>query len=176
MVRINIKYDNTLLQTFCKEHNIVLIKDYTNEKINGKTKIEGKCITENCINNFCKNFSELLKNFICNKCKTNLRIKKMKQTNLKKYGVECSLYNKEVKAKVKQTNIKKLGVEYPFQSEIVKEKMKQTNLKKLGVEYVGQSEMVKEKIKQTNLKNLGVENPMHSEIVKSKVKQTNIKI
>ena len=46
----------------------------------------------------------------------------------------------EVKEKIRQTNLKKYGVEYASQSEEVKEKQKQTMLKKYGVEHNSQIE------------------------------------
>ena len=36
--------------------------------------------------------------------------------SLIKYGVNCSLQNKEIKEKSKQTCLKKYGVEHPFQN------------------------------------------------------------
>jgi glucan-binding YG repeat protein len=67
--------------------------------------------------------------------------------------------------KVKSTNLEKYGVENPFQSEEVKEKGKATCLEKYGVENPFQSEEVKEKIKATCLEKYGVENPsQNSEI------------
>lgn len=41
---------------------------------------------------------------------------KMKQTNLKKYGTECVLGNREIIKKRNTTNLKRYGVEYPLQS------------------------------------------------------------
>ncbi|KKK48559.1 hypothetical protein LCGC14_3143890, partial [marine sediment metagenome] len=41
---------------------------------------------------------------------------KIKQTCLKKYGVECSFQSKEIKEKIKQTCLKRYGVENPSQN------------------------------------------------------------
>jgi hypothetical protein len=38
------KYDYKSLVLFCKEYDIILLKDYSKEKINRNTIIEGKCI------------------------------------------------------------------------------------------------------------------------------------
>ena len=51
--------------------------------------------------------------------------------------------NKEVQEKIRQTMLKRYGVEYPLQSKEIKDKMKQTNLERYGVENVYQSKNVK---------------------------------
>ena len=43
-----VQYNYNLLEKYCNEKNIELVKDYSNEKVNKQTKIEGKCIFENC--------------------------------------------------------------------------------------------------------------------------------
>lgn len=111
----------------------------------------------------------------CFECKKIIGKDKIKQTNLKKLGVEYSFQSKEVREKIKQTNLKNLGVENPFQSKEVKEKIKQTNLKTYGSEHHNQTILGKEIRKQTNLKNLGVENPFQSKEIQEKIKQTNLK-
>ena len=100
---------------------------------------------------------------------------KIKKTNLEKYGTENVFASDEIKEKIKHTNLKKYGVENPMQSKIIKNKTNQTNLKKYGVEVTFASDKIKEKIKQTNLEKYGVENPMQNEFVKQKTKQTNLK-
>jgi hypothetical protein len=112
----------------------------------------------------------------CRECKKLIGKEKIKQTNLKKIGVENPFQSKEIQEKIKQSNLKNLGVEYSFQSKEVREKIKQSNLKNLGVENPFQSKEIKEKIKQTNLKNLGVEYATQSEKTKEKAKQTNLRI
>ena len=122
---------------------------------------------------------------------------KIKQTNLKKYGVKYPLQLREVKEKIKQTNLKKYGVEnisqcdkikeekrkttlknynveYPLQSKEIRKKTEKTNLEKYGVKNPSQSKDVKEKKKQTTLENYSVENPFQSEKVKEKIQKTNL--
>ena len=94
---------------------------------------------------------------------------KIKNTNLKKYGVEHSLQNKTIANKMKQTKLQRYGNE----NYINIEKIKETNLKKYGAACSLASRKVKEKIKQTNLEKYGVENVFQSEIIKDKIKQTN---
>jgi hypothetical protein len=66
--RLNYNFD--FLTKFCSDHHITLLKDYSIENnITQNTKIEGKCLTQNCENNFNKSFRQLLKtNAVCNKC------------------------------------------------------------------------------------------------------------
>ena len=66
-------------------------------------------------------------------------LQKIKDTNLKKYGVEFPLQqlkkeNSEIYQKIKQTNIQKYGVDNPIKNDIIKEKIKQTNIQKYGVD------------------------------------------
>ena len=93
------------------------------------------------------------------------RIRKIKQTNLKKYGVE---YYNNIQ-KIKQTNLKKYGVENPFQSEQIKEKIKQGYLEKYNVEYPSQSQEIQETRRKNSLKKYGVDHHMKIEEVKQKV-------
>ena len=74
---------------------------------------------------------------------------KVKETNLKKYGVDNPMKSDIIKNKSKETNLKKYGAACVFQSDIIKNKSKETNLKKYGVEYTGASKEVQEKIKTT---------------------------
>lgn len=53
------------------------------------------------------------------------------------------------KDKVKESYIKKYGVDNPAKADEIKEKIKNTNLKKYGVEHAFQAESVKEKIHKT---------------------------
>lgn len=84
-------------------------------------------------------------------------INKMKHTNIKKYGCECSLHNENVIKKKKQTWLEKYGVEHPHKSDIIKEKVKQSNIKKYGVVTTLQLDEVKEKSSKTKLEKYGDE-------------------
>jgi hypothetical protein len=72
-------------------------------------------------------------------------IKKRKETNFKKYGVDNPLKVEKIKEKVKNTNIKKYGASSPMKSDIVKDKFKKTMIDKYGVEWAQQSDTIKEK-------------------------------
>ena len=85
---------------------------------------------------------------------------KISQTCINKFDVDSPLKNKEVREKIKQTNIQKYGVDNLFKNDIIKEKIKQTNIQKYGVDYLFKSNIIKEKIKQTNIQKYGVDNPL----------------
>lgn len=93
--------------------------------------------------------------------------KKIKQTNLERYG-DPNYHNIE---KAKKTNLERYGVENTYQIKGVPEKAKKaagskealekkerTNLERYGAKYPIQLEYFKEKIKNTNLEKYGVEN------------------
>ena len=117
---------------------------------------------------------------------------KVKQTCLKKYGVENPYASKEIQQKIKQTCLKrygadsfnkttqgkelykkksllKYGTEFPFQSEIVKNKIKTTVLQKYGVENIFQSDFCKNKIKNVLLEKYNADHPMHVKEICKKV-------
>ena len=100
---------------------------------------------------------------------------KIRQTCLKKYGVDNYNKTKESKEKIKQTCLEKYGVEYFWQSNECKEKIKQTCLEKYGVDSPLKSEKIRNKGKQTCLEKYGVDNPAKLEENKEKVKQTCLK-
>lgn len=101
-------------------------------------------------------------------------IKKMKATNLEKYGTECSVQSPEIKEQVKQTMMDKYGVENAFQATEVKEKIKETNLEKYGVEYPAQLQSTIEKMKATTFGRYGVEHALQSPTIKQKARQTTL--
>ena len=83
-IKNKVKYDYNFLQEFCKENNITLLQDYSNEKINSYIKIEGKCIYKGCNESFIKSFHNLIvsKNFSCINHTKNIRYERSKQKNL----------------------------------------------------------------------------------------------
>lgn len=80
----------------------------------------------------------------------------------------------EVKEKIKQHNLKKYGVEWHTQSDNFRQKSKDTNIKKYGCENAVQSDEVKNKIKDTNLERYGVENPAQNKEVRNKIEKTMV--
>ena len=153
------KYDYTTLIDFCKEHNIVLCRDYSNTTLKRESFITGICKTENCNNTFTKGFRALLNpNGYCSDCAKNVGKEKAKQTNLEKYGVEFTTQSKQVKDKIKNSCLEKYGVEHFSRCKEIKDKTKKTCLAKYGVEAPSQSKEIMDKMKQTCLKKYGSEN------------------
>lgn len=92
-------------------------------------------------------------------------LQKIKDTNLKKFGVEFPLQqlkkeNCEIYQKISQTCINKFGVDSPLKNKEVREKIKQTNIQKYGVDNPLKNKEIREKIKQTNIQKYGVDNPL----------------
>lgn len=76
-----------------------------------------------------------LRKFNIKKTKEKLqkaRNKKIKETSLKKYGVEHPFQSEEVKSKIKDALIEKYGVDNPLKSTKIKKKVQKTNLEKYG--------------------------------------------
>lgn len=112
----------------------------------------------------------------------------IKQTCLKKYGVESPNQVEEIKAKMfatklerydnptfvnpekaKRTNLVKYGVPNAMQVKEVQEKQKQTCILKYGNSCALQNTIIQEKIKQTNLQRYGVQD---SRKAKQKIEKT----
>ena len=195
-----IKYTFQLLQDYCAENKITLLKDYSKEKIKGKIKIEGRCVEIGCENTFEKSFTSLLQyeNFYCKSCSKKYVYDKFKKTCLERYGVENILQSQSHREKIQNTNLKKYGVKYPLQNKEViakvqttcmqkygfinsfqvdefKEKSKSTCMEKYGVENGMQNEDIREKLKKSNEDKYGVEYACQNEGVKEKIVQTNLK-
>ena len=168
-----IRYNHELLTKFCNENHITLLKDYSGEVVNREIRINGKCLSQGCSNNFDKTFRNLYKiNGYCEECTKIVRKEKVKSTCLKNHGVENPFQSPAIKEKMKTTWLEKYGFENPCQSPAIKEKMKTTWLETYGVENPCQSHEVREKSKATCLKNLGVESPLQNKEVMKKVKET----
>ncbi len=167
-----VKYDYKYLTEYCKQHNIILNKDYSKDIIKFSTPIKARCLGENCNVVIEKQFRRICVTGCY--CKTHtelLRREKMKNTCFEKYGVESPFLFKEFKEKSKQTLLKNYGVENPFQSEEIKDKCKKTCLNNYGVEHAFQSEEVRDRTKKTCLEKYGVENASQSEQIKKKKKK-----
>jgi hypothetical protein len=168
-----IKYSFDCLQNYCKENNLDLTKDYSLIKLNQKSRIIGKCLTDNCKKTFDKSFVNLYKrNGYCDLCTTNIKVKKQKQTFITNYGVENPNKLKEFRDKISATNLLKYGCNYTFQSSEIQQKIKNTCLDKYGVENPNQNKTIREKTKKTCLKKYGVNSVLCDENIKNKIKKT----
>ena len=78
------KYNNETLIKYCKNNDIILIKDYSNNKINRDYYIEGKCKTTECNKLFNKSFRQLLKTeAYCTECSYKNGINKIRKIKVK---------------------------------------------------------------------------------------------
>ena len=168
-----IKYSFELLQNFCSEKSVILVNDYTNEKLFGSTKIKFYCTNFNKENIKC--FTYLIKrNTLCKSCVTIASLPQQKATMLEKYGVEHASQNKEIRNKIKEGFIEKYGVDNPSKLQEIKDKQKKTNLEKYGVEYIVHNAESKAKMFQTNIEKYGVECCLQNKDIKDKIKITNL--
>jgi hypothetical protein len=171
-----VKYNREFLIKFCRDNNITLLKDYSKDNVNRDVRIEGKCLTHECENNFDKTFRQLYKSRgYCNICSINNTQDKIKATCLQKYGVEHNSQSELIKQKKVNTCLFNYGVDYNFKTEDYKNKCKETWLKKFGTEYPSQSDEVKNKCKLTCIEKYGYENPSQSEDIKLKKIDTYVK-
>ena len=89
----------------------------------------------------------------------------VRESLYKKYGAYDVMHIPHILQKIKNTNLKKFGVEFPLQqlkkenSEIY-QKISQTCINKFGVDSPLKNKEVREKIKQTNIQRYGVDNPL----------------
>jgi predicted subunit of tRNA(5-methylaminomethyl-2-thiouridylate) methyltransferase len=107
-------------------------------------------------------------------CKECANIKRQ-TTCLETYGCETPLQNEQVKEKIKQTNLKLYGVENPSQCPEIHQRKVETCLKNYGCEYGPQSPIVKQKIIETNMERYGVSCAMEIPEIAQKSVGTRIK-
>lgn len=125
------------------------------------------------------------------------RLSKVKETNLKKYGVEFPFQNKDFQEKKQKTFDLKYGGN-PVYLDSVRNKISKTNMERYGSDVIAKSPVIRSKIldsfakkygegittpfaaeqvqtfvKETNLKKYGVEFPLQSEVVRNKIKENN---
>ncbi len=159
------------LYDIIKRDNAELIEDY--KVITVKSIINFRC---NCGEISSKNCKQLIQvsGAFCKECTKDRRVKALKETNIRRYGVECTVHAPGIKEKIIENNIKKYGVENLFKSKEIRNKIKETINDKYGVEHIMHLKEIKDKIKKTNIKKYGVENVMYDEDIKNKLKQTNL--
>lgn len=89
----------------------------------------------------------------------------VRESLYKKYGAYDVMHIPHILQKIKDTNLKKFGVEFPLQ-QLKKEnceiyqKISQTCINKFGVDNPLKNKEIREKIKQTNIQKYGVDNPL----------------
>lgn len=107
---------------------------------------------------------------------SSILAKKVKQTNLERYGVENIGGSREIRAKIDATNEKRYGSSNLFSIKKIQNKIKATNLERYGVEYVGDSQVIRERIKITNQKRYGCDFPLENKEIHKKAIKSNATI
>jgi hypothetical protein len=123
---------------------------YGDEKYNNQEKNKHTCLQKYGVDNVSK--SKNIKDKISKKYKESNkeeRILKTKKTNFLKYGVEWNTQSNEIKNIIKTNNIKKYGVNHPMKNKDFFEKRKLDFKEKFGVEFITQKPEIGEKIKNT---------------------------
>jgi hypothetical protein len=139
-----------------------------------KNDQDGKC--KICSNNTdFLNFAYGYKNCCSEKCSHLYIYKKTKESNLKKYGVECLFSLNTVKDKIKKTNLKKYGNSNINKVKSIREKIENTCLKKYGVKHNFLRKEFDKERKKTCLKNLGCEYPSQSYKIFEKIQKSGLK-
>jgi hypothetical protein len=143
---------------------------------------EYKAVTINTIIHFrCKCNAESEKNCMqlikvsgafCTKCTRTHWTQRTKETNMNRYGVECTVHYQPIKEQIIQSNLEKYGVKHLFESKEIREQIKETMIQKYGVDSPMKSDEIKNKIKESNIKKYGVENTTQLDEVKEKMKNT----
>jgi hypothetical protein len=155
-------YNKDTLDEYCKKNNIIITNN-TGNKINRDTKIDGKCITSLCINNFNKTFRQLIStNGYCENC----------TKNNKKYKLK--LLAPTIKQNFIKTCLTRYNVTNVFKDEKIKNKIKESNLKNNGVEFPQQSFEIRKKTIETLNLNYNVNNPQQSSEIRKKTQDTCI--
>jgi len=157
------------LHKIIQRDNAILLEKYG--VIIKSNSIKFKC---QCGEEGTKNCLQLIKvsGAFCKKCTRLKRIQKQKETNIERYGVECTLHAPLIKDYIRQHNLDKYGVENIFSSLEIQEQIKNTILERYGVEHISQSDEFKQKTKETNLERYGIENPNKTKEVRDKIKKT----
>ena len=179
-----ITYDYKFLQNYTNENQITLLKDYSNETIIGKTRIEGCCKENECTKTFNKPFTQLFKTgAYCDECIkkiSNIKIRTTSSNKVREKLTEyCNHNNVELLKKysddflnVKSTDVEGKCIELNCDNTFMK---KIVNLFKSGAFCLECTENNKKnKMKNTCLEKYGFDNATQSDIVKEKIKKTCI--
>lgn len=122
-------------------------KDLSDEEMDLILKYAKLPKKDKLINSYIKHYGSY-ENYV--KCMTD----KIKETHLKKYGVDNVFKSEIIKNKIKETNLKKYGVEHVLQNKEINKKMKTTIINKFGTDNVSKLESIKLKKENTRLNNV----------------------
>lgn len=107
-----IRYNTKYLINYCKENNIILLKDYTDIQVNRHTIIEAKCLK--CDDICSKGFRQFMNTgCFCETHTKENRNEKVKTTCMEKYGCENPSQNAEVSEKASKNAYKSYDYIFP---------------------------------------------------------------
>lgn len=146
-----------------------------------------------------KNFEKNGGKHICRQCTLKSKnpmhdqkaVQKIKETNLERYGVECSMNTPELIAarqeqfkdkdfikqrneKTRKTSQEKYGTDHPMQSGGVQDTQRRAMQERYGVDHPYQSEDIMEKMRANNLEKYGVENVSQIPEIQKKMMDTRV--
>jgi hypothetical protein len=191
------RYSLETLINFSIEKKFKLLKEYTDDNIHIECIIEGTCATEECENNFSKNYKRLMtiSGPYCKFCQNgrtifdkntlNNYVKKNNIELLKDYSDINICRDTEIEGKcnneICNNNFKK-NFRYLIEeggpycddcTEISRlKKSEETGMKKFGSKYYAMSEEGKNKIKNTVINKYGVDSVLKVPEIRNKIKKT----
>ena len=134
-----------------------------------------KCNSPVSFKGLNKGFSKYCSNKCAASCRDEVtRQIRIKENNIKKYGVEHAFQADSVKRNIINTNLERYGVENPQQNKEIKKKTNSTNLERYGYENVQQNKEIKNKTSKTNKEKYGGNAPTSSKIIIKKREDNNL--
>jgi hypothetical protein len=164
-----IKFNNQTLAQYINENNILLTEDYSEQKINKDTFINGNCLTKNCDKIFSKKFIQLVKTeAYCSECTNKNGIIKIRNKTITyNYNKLMTYCNENSIELINDYSDKLMGKDYYIEGKCKTEGCNNTfnkNFRSLlkigGYCYDCSKENGKVKIRKTNLEKYGSEHGM----------------
>ena len=177
------QFNREFLEKYCLENEIKYDPISEDIKITRETKIKGKCINENCVNNFEKTFRMMVEcsNGYCTKCTTEISSVNSNANKYKSNYTELMVYIREnnitLCREYENTNITKektcirgLCINKPCNN--IFDKTFRMLVRTGG--YCDECTLLisQQKIKDTCMERFGTECPLQNEEVKQKIKDT----
>lgn len=122
-----------------------------------------------CMQSYTRGMSEVQK---CSCKNPECLQKKIREVNMKRYGVANVTMLPEVQAKIRHTCIERFGVDYPAKCDVVKEKIRETCRERYGTDYYAQTEDAQRRFEATCMERYGVRRPLMNEEILKKSQAT----
>ena len=118
-----------------------------------------------------KKLYKLFKDYAIEKS-TELKVERVKNTLVERYGVDCVAHLESATAKRRETNLERYGSVSPFGNKEIQNRIKKNFIEKYGT-HPRSTEAVKNKMKQTCLSKYGVDNVSKAVEIKEKISESN---